>query len=45
MSGTDWDTLPEVRKWMGDPLGSPELIGTPFRKSGTGWDTIPKIQK
>ena len=38
-SGTDRETLREVRKWSGDHLGSPELVGRPSRKSGTSRDT------
>ena len=27
------ETLPEIRKWSGDPLKGLELVGRPFRRS------------
>ena len=37
--GSGLDTLPEVRKWSGDPPEGPEVIGRPVRCSGNGWET------
>ena len=55
MSGSGWETLPEVRKWSGDPLagpevvrspiGGPELVGRLSQRSGTGRETLPEVRK
>ena len=42
--GTGWDTLPEVRKWSGDPPDVQELIGKPSRRFGTGPETLPEVR-
>ena len=54
-SGSGQKTLPEVRKWSGDPSGNPEvvgyppgcveLVGRPFRRSGSGRDTLQEVRK
>ena len=57
-SGPFWKTLsgrenlPEVRKWLGDPPGGPEVsgepprglevVGRPFLWSDSGRETLPK---
>ena len=55
MSGTDQETLLEVRKWSGDLSGSSEvveappkglqLVGRPSRRSRTGWETLPEVRE
>ena len=45
MSGTYRWTLTEVRKWSGDPLGGPKLVGEPSRRSRSGRETHPKDWK
>ena len=52
MSGTDWETLPEVRKWSEalpevpkwsrDRPGCPQLVGRLSWRSGTGRETFQK---
>ena len=49
------ESLPEVRKWPGDPPEGLELVGDPpgsteliirlSRRSGSGRVTLPKVQK
>ena len=53
MSGSGWETLPEVRKWSGDPLAGPEVVRGPLegpelvgrlsRRSGSGRETLPEV--
>ena len=44
-SVTGWKILPEVRNWMGDPPGGPELAGRPVLMSGSGRETLPEVRK
>ena len=44
-SGSGRETLPEVRKWSGDPLLSPEVVGELIRRSANGRRTLPEVQK
>ena len=47
--GTVRETLPEVRKWSGDPLGGLELVGRPSRRSFyspvSGWEALPEVRE
>ena len=40
-SGSSWETLLMVRKWLEDPPGGLEVVGRPYRRSGTGRETLP----
>ena len=42
--GDGTETLPEVRKWSGDPPGGPELVGRPAWTSGTGRETLQQVR-
>ena len=54
-SGSGPSTLTEVRKWLedapggpqvvGDPLVGLEVIGGPSQRSGSGWGTLRDVQK
>ena len=44
-SGSGQETLPEVRKWSGDPIGGSELVGRRSQRSGTGRKTLPEARK
>ena len=39
------ETLPEVRKWSGDPSGGQQLVGRLSRRTKTGRETLPVVQK
>ena len=43
-TGSDRETLPEVRKWSRDPPVGPELVGGRSKKSGSGQGTLPKVR-
>ena len=43
-SNTGREPLPEVRKWSGDFLGGPEVVGL-SRRCGTGRETFPEVRK
>ena len=43
--GSGRETLPEVRKWSGDPIEGPEVVGRPSRRSRSGRVTISEVQK
>ena len=38
-------TLPEVRKWSGDPPVGQELVGGRSRRSENGLGTLPQVRK
>ena len=42
-SGCGRETLPEVRKWLGNPLGSPEVVEGLSRRSGSGRKTLSDV--
>ena len=44
-SGSGRETLPEVRKFLGDPPGGSEVVGRQSRRCGTGQETIPEDRK
>ena len=41
MSGSGRQAIPNVREWSGGPLGSPGVVGRPFRMSGCGREALP----
>ena len=51
---SDRETLPEDRKWSGDPPGGPEVVGGPSKtselvegrswKPGSGWETLSEVR-
>ena len=52
MSGSGWEDLPDVRKFLGGPLGSlrstpgcPGVIEMPSRMSGICRESLPDVRK
>ena len=50
MSGSVRQALPVVREWLGDPPGSPGVVGRPypisgslFRMTGSGRLALPNV--
>ena len=37
-------SLPEVRMWLGNTSGGPEVVGALSRRSGTGRKTLPEVR-
>ena len=44
-SGIGRETLAAVRKWSGDPLEGPEVVGGLSRRSGSGRGTFQEVWK
>ena len=55
MSGSGWETLPDVREWSGRPPGCPGVLGrpcrmygsggSPSRMTGSGWEALPHVRE
>ena len=43
-SGSGRETLPDIRKWSGDPPGDPDLAGRPTQRSGCGRETLSEVR-
>ena len=45
MSGSSWESLPEVRQWSGGPPESPAMVGRPSQRSGSGREAHPDVRR
>ena len=45
MSGSGWETLPDVREWSGGPPRCPGVVGRPSQMSGSGREILPNVRE
>ena len=45
MTGSVWEALLDVRKWLGDPPGCPGVGWRPSQMSEYGRDALPNVRK
>ena len=44
MAGGVREALPDVLEWIGKPLFSPEVVGSPSRMSGSSREALPDVR-